>query len=271
MTFLASRREVARLAALLHVDEAALADLRHQPADALATLRRGLSEHLFERHRRTFRRVGKLAGAVPAALAGRIAQSALGPEVSARAASTMEPTLAVKLAESLPAAFLADISVQLDPQRAAAIIAGLAESRVLEVSALLLERREHLAMSRFLPVISADLAVRVVSAAERRVVLRLADLAEDDAAVERILERLPRSGDTELAQAVTDEEAALDALSLAARVSPAHGARVLRAGLGHPPAARLLAEAIARHDLAVELGHALTELTEDERSRLLGG
>ncbi len=217
---LASRREVARLATALHVEESELSDLLDQSADDLAALRRGLSEHLFERHRRTFRRIGKLAGAVPAALSSRIAQAALGPAASARTAATMEPPLAVKLAESLPATFLAELSVQLDPQRARPIIAGLPESRILEVSAVLLERREHLAMSRFLPVVSPDLAVRIIESADRRVILEVANLAEDDAAVEGILERLPEDDDVRLAAAVTDEEVALDALSLAARVSP---------------------------------------------------
>ncbi|WP_162602285.1 hypothetical protein [Nocardioides daejeonensis] len=268
MSMLESRREVARLAGALHVEERELAYLRDQPAEALRTLRVGLSEHLFERHRRTFRRIGKLAGSVPAPLAGRIAQAALGPAVSARAAATMEPPLAVKLSSSLPAGFLAELSVQLDPERARPIIAGLPERTILDVSAILLERGEHLAMSRFIPVISADLAVRVIEQAERRVILAIANLAEDNAAVEQILERLPVADDAHLAAAVTDEEVALDALSLAARVSPANGARVLRAGLDRPDVAGLVAGAITTYGLADELKQALDELSDDERSAL---
>lgn len=268
MTDLVARRELARLCTVLRIEEPELPDLAALPAQTLATLRVGLTEHLFERHRRTFRRIGKLAGAVPAPLAGRIAQSALGAEVSARAAATMEPALAVKLAESLPASFLAELSVQLDPQRAAPIIAGLPDRRILEVSAILLERREHQAMSRFLPVISPDLAVEVIADAERRAILEIANLAEDDAAVETILERLPVSDDVVLAAAVTDERAALDALSLAARVSPDNGARVLRAGLSDPAVTTVVAETIARHGLAGQLQAAAGRLTAKERSAL---
>lgn len=270
MSRLHARQEVARLAAVLGIDQADLTDLLDQPADAIAALRRGIAEHLFDRHRRTFRRIGKLAGSVPAPLAGRIAQSALGPVVSARAAATMDPPVAVKLAGSLPAAFLAELSVQLDPHRAKPIIASLPDDQLLEVSALLLARGEHMAMSRFLPVISTEIAMKVIEAADRRVILEIANLAEDDAAIERILERLPVSDDVELAAAVTDEEAALDALSLAARVSPANGTRVLRAGVGNPEVCRIVASVVEKFGLEPELKAPLALLDDVERSALLG-
>lgn len=269
MTFLETRRELTRLAAVLGVDEKELADLRDQPAEALAVLREAVSEKLFQRHRRTFRRIGKLAGAVPAPLASRIAQAALGPAVSARTAATMEPDLAVKLADSLPSPFLAELSVQLDPRRARPIIAALADERIAEVSQVLLERREHLAMSRFLPVIAPALAVRVLVRAEPRAVLEIANLAEDDRAVEAILEQLAPNEDSRLAAVVTDEAVALDALSLASRLSPTNGARVLRAGLAQPAVAALLAATIAAHDLAPDLAGALDLLDASERSSLV--
>lgn len=270
MSRLRTRQEVARLAAVLNIGEDQVVDLHDQPADAIAALRRGVAEHLFDRHRRTFRRIGKLAGSVPAPLAGRIAQSALGPVVSARAAATMEPSLAVKLAGSLPAGFLAELSVQLDPQRAQPIIASLPEDQLLEVSAILLARGEHMAMSRFLPVISTDVALKVIESADRRVILEIANLAEDDAAIEQILERLPESDDVNLAAAVTDEEVALDALSLAARVSPPNGARVLRAGVQDPDVCRVVAGAVEKFGLGAELEAPLALLNDAERAALLG-
>ena len=133
---------------------------------------------------------------------------------------------------------------------------------------ILRERRQPQAMSRFLPVITADLAVEVIADAERRAVLEIANLAEDGNAGETILERLPGADDVNLAAAVTDEAAALDALSLAARVSPDNGARVLRAGLLDPAVTKVVATTIARHDLGGQLRRAADRLAPGQRGAL---
>ncbi len=223
------RRERRLLAAALGIEVTDLPALAGATPEGLRAVRRGLGEHQYARHRRTFRRIGKLAGAVPTALASRIAQAALGPVVSARAAATMEPDLAIKLAASLPATFLADLSVQLDAERASAIIAGLPEHTVLEVAALLVERGEHLTLSRFISVIDTSVAAHVVEQLDARALLEIANLAEDGDAVDGVLREVPQSRADEVANAVTDEQTALDLLDVVARVSAEQGQRLLDA------------------------------------------
>ncbi len=265
MSALRVRRERTLLAATLGIDPKDLPALAGVEPEALQALRSALDEHQFNRHRRTFRRIGKLAGSVPAALASRVAQVALGPVVAARAAATMEPALAVKLSGALPTAFLADLSVQLDPQRARAIIAGLPSTTIFEVAELLVKRREHLTLSRFISVIDTATAVKIVDDIDARALLEVANLAEDDGAVDAVLRHVPDTRAAELAATIADDDAALDLLALVVRVADDSRARLLDAVLASDEAVAQLAKAIAAHDLAADVAPVLTS---EARARL---
>src|SRR5690606_6154575 len=141
-------------------------------------------------------------------------QSALGPVVAARTAATMDPEEAVKLAGTLPPKFLADLAVELDPLRAREIIAGIPQDLLLEVAALLVRRREHLTLRRFISVIAPSVAAEVVADLGARDLLRVAMLAEDDGALDAVLAEIGDGRLAELAGAIDDEEAALDLLAV---------------------------------------------------------
>lgn len=190
MTSLATRVEVIKLGVALDVEPETLAHLRDLTADDVRSVRVALDEALFARHEARFRRIAKLTSTVPVPLAARVAQMALDPLLGARVAAVMEPATAIKLAGSLDTDYLADLSVSLDPVRARAIIAGIPPATVVRVGVQLVERREYLALGRFVSVIDPDTSLKVVEHATGADLLQVALFSDDVEALDAMVSRL---------------------------------------------------------------------------------
>ncbi|MGE4425874.1 MAG: hypothetical protein AB7G37_05400 [Solirubrobacteraceae bacterium] len=143
------RAEVLKLARLLGVDPTTLGYLEvTDPAD-LRRLREQATDAIFDGDRERLRKVAFAAKAVPAPIAGRLAQVALGPVLCARVAGLLEPRKAVEIARRTPEAFLADISMELDPRRAAPVIAAIPVDTIARVARVLIGREAWVEMGRF--------------------------------------------------------------------------------------------------------------------------
>ena len=113
-----ARAEVEKLARVLHVDPARLEALEGCAPEAIRELRTATTDALFEADRHHFVRVAAAAKVIPASLAAKLAEHALGPLLAARVAGLIEPEQGQDLARRLPPSFLADVAVELDPRHA---------------------------------------------------------------------------------------------------------------------------------------------------------
>ena len=88
--------------------------------------------------------------------------------------------------------FLADVSVELDPRSAHAIIALLPAARVVAVAAILVARREHMTMGRLVGALSLDTVDAVVhSIPDEADLLEVAFYIDDKATVGELASLLP--------------------------------------------------------------------------------
>lgn len=264
MTVLANRVEILKLAHALEVEPDELSDLGAAPPEAVRELRDAFTESLFHRHQARFRRMAKVAASVPAPLSARIAQTALTPLLAARVAAVMEPDLAVNLAKSLTTTYLADLSVALDPQRSAAIVARIPEDQVAEIGAMLVERKAHVTLGRFVSIIEPDIAMRVVDSASGFDVLQVALFAEDLEALDHLI---GRCSEAQLSAAITAaHEHALydDAVTLIVSVQETTRRRLVPLIAALPtPGIDAFAASVQRHDAWASLLPALTTVDDD--------
>jgi len=158
--------EILKLARLVGCDAADLDYLRHVDARDLRDLREQVTVVMFEADRHMLQRVAAATKLIPSKLAAVIGERAFGPLLCARLTGQLEPSRAVDIAARLPTPFLADLAVALDPRRASRVIAEIPAKQIAEITRLLAEREEYVAMGGFvghLPEAALRAAIGVVS------------------------------------------------------------------------------------------------------------
>lgn len=190
-TSLESSAEILKLARLLGVDEADLAFLGELPAGDLRAFRESATDVLFDTGRHLLAKVGAAAKLLPSPLVATIAQRAFGPLLCARAAGAVDPAKAVDVAKRLPADFLADTTIELDPRRVAAIISRVPSDLAVGVARVLGERREFVTMGRFLAFVPDDTVAAAIGALDDEVLLRTAFVLEHKDRLDHTLGLLP--------------------------------------------------------------------------------
>jgi hypothetical protein len=155
-TRLESRVEILKLARLLHLEPERLAYLEDVPADDIRRLRERATDRLFDADAQALQRVAAASRLLPTPLAASIGQRAFGPLLCARVAGRLDPGRGVELASRMPAEFLADVAVELDPRRAADVIVRIPTAQIVAVAAILAQRREYVAMGRFVGHLSDE-------------------------------------------------------------------------------------------------------------------
>jgi hypothetical protein len=171
---LLKRAELIKLARVLGATEEAVSFLRPLPVDELRRLEDRVSLTLFNDHRPALQKLADASRLLPASLVAKMSELVFGPMLSARVAGLMPPDRAVDVAAKLRTTFLADVCVQLDPRSAAELLALIPTKIIVDVAALLLQRREYVTMGRFVDDLPDD-AIRAVT-----------DSIDDDAALVRI-------------------------------------------------------------------------------------
>ena len=135
-----TQAEIEKLAVLLGAPAAGFAYLEPLGEDAVRALREAATDRLFDADRGLFDRLAAGATIVPDALAATLSEKAFGPLLSARMTAAVDPKKAVSVSRRLPHDFLADVAVELDPRRAAAVLRGLAPEHVAKTSRILAAR-----------------------------------------------------------------------------------------------------------------------------------
>lgn len=163
MTALASRSELIKLGQGLGVEPGQLDFLSEQAPEVLRHLRVALSERIFDEKRQLFRRMGLWARWLPAWLAAVLVRWWLGPVLTARIAGEMPASRAVAIASHVPASFMADVAVALDPRAARELIGLLPAKMVTSIATILLQRRDFVTMGRFVALLSDEVIQSVAA------------------------------------------------------------------------------------------------------------
>ena len=183
------RAELLKLARLLGVEQGELAGLQQLPSAELRQLREQVTDRLFAVG--LLGRVGVAARAIPSGLVATIAERAFGPLLCARAAGSVDPGKAIDVAGRLPAAFLADTAVELDPRRVAPIIAGVPPDLVVGVARILGEREEYVTMGRFLAFVPDSAIAAAIGVLSDEAMLRTAFVLEHKDRLDHAVGLLP--------------------------------------------------------------------------------
>lgn len=226
MADLRNRIEITKLARELDVDEAELAYLSDATPADLRELRRVTCAALFSRHEARAKMLASANGILPAAVAAKISEHALGARLSARVAGVMEPEAAARLAGNLSPAFLADLAARLDPTRVGPIVAQLPHATVLDVAKRLLAGGDLVTLARFVAVVDPAVVVQVAERASSAELLQMALYTEDEAALGVLAQRLPEATLAGMLEAADDEQYAV-ALDLLGGLDPATRESVL--------------------------------------------
>ena len=192
--------ELLRLARLLKVDPDRLDPLSGLPVEDLRTLRDRIAERLFEEGRDAFQRAANVANFVPAPLAAKLAEHALGPVLAARTTAVTPPQKAVELSGRFSAGFLADVAEEIDPRVVDDLVESLPPKVVAAVGRELAAREEWLVMADFVGGISSAALVATVEALSTESILRISVYLEDPDRLDEVVALLD---DERLADAVT--------------------------------------------------------------------
>ena len=152
MSRLASEAELVKLGRALAVEPEALAFLDGVAATELRSLRAAVHALAFDQDRTLFERLASLVEPLPTRLTAMLAQRG-GPLLTARVAGEMAPHRGAAVAARLPVAFRADVGAELDPRRTAELIRSLPVVRIVEVALVLVERGDHVTLSRFVDLL----------------------------------------------------------------------------------------------------------------------
>lgn len=150
------RAEIAKIARLLTVDSGELGFLEQIKPEGLMKFREQLTELFYGGEIGGLRRFVGPTKILPASLIASITQEAVGPVLTARIAGLVDPAQAIAVVGKLPVEFVADVSVELDPRRVARIIGGLSDELTADISGILAQRKEYVAMGRFVAYLSGE-------------------------------------------------------------------------------------------------------------------
>lgn len=237
----------------------------------LRLLRERAATARFARHERRFARLAGLTRLLPVAVCARAAETALGPLVSARAASVMEPDDAVRLASRISPVFLASLTTYLDPARSQDIVRGLPEDLLVAVGREMLARGEHLALGRFVGLMPTSANLAVVHDASGAALLEIALYAEDPDALDAVVDGLGDDSLLRLLTAAVDDDRAAEAVLLLGSIGTDARARVFELLPALPtPHQRALVRAVVRRGAWAEVLPVLSRITPAALQHIVG-
>jgi hypothetical protein len=190
-TALETRAEIIKLARLLGTPADQLGYLERAAPEDLRALREQATDRLFEGDQDRLHKLALASRVLPATIGATIARWALGALLSARVTGLLVPSKAVAIAAHLPASFLADIAVELDPRRAREVIERMPAWQVGEVAAELARRNEHVAMGRFVGYLGDEALTASMEQIDDAGLLRIAFVMVGKDRLDHVLSLLP--------------------------------------------------------------------------------
>ncbi|MGH8540203.1 MAG: hypothetical protein ACRETW_06830 [Stenotrophobium sp.] len=192
MSRLAAQAEVVKLAHALDVPAATLEFLHAVPPGQLRSVREAVYERLFAQDQILFQRVARWIRWLPGFLVSWFA-TMFGAVCTAHVVGEMPARRAARLAQRLPAAFLAEVCVHLDPRHAREIIGLLPQGCIVAIALQMIVHRDYQTMGRFADFLSDD-AIRAVldQVDDDEILLRIAYFMESRNRLDHVVRLLPR-------------------------------------------------------------------------------
>ena len=251
---LQAHAEVMKLARLLGREPDELAYLERLGPDDLRALRDTVTETLYDANGGSLGRLAAASRLLPSGLTATIGQRAFGPLLSARLAGLLDTDKAVDVATKLPAPFLADVAVELDPRRAADLIAAIAPALIGQVTAELVARREYVTMGRFVGHLSDDTITAALAAMDDEALLQVAFVLEDKSQLSRLFAKLSKARSAGVIAAAARDGLWLEALDLLNHLRKRQRKEMVLAALAlDEPAREAILDTIIAHDLTDEV------------------
>lgn len=273
MTDFRKHAERVKLARLLHTSPEQLAYLDTLDLSTLQTLRFSCRRFLLEEHRGLFRRVATAIRILPAALVAMLAERVLGPLLCARVADELETARVLQLVRHLSSEFVASVAVHVETDRTRELATALPLSDVLDISRILVERREYSLMGDLvgnLPLSLIEAMLRNIRDGEA--LLRIAFFVENTQRLSDILDVLPPEQVMSVIRAAADENTDLwpEALALISVVKPHWQRRLVSMAVDGDEATLVsMVRGVVKHDLWPTALPLLELMTENHRRRVI--
>jgi len=190
-TALETRAEVIKLARVLGTPADQLRYLERASPEDLRALREQATDRLFEGDQDRLHKLALASRLLPASIGAVISRWALGALLSARVTGLLVPSKAVDIARHLPAAFLSDIAVELDPRRAREVIERMPAWQVADVAEELTRRNEYVAMGRFVGFLGDEAISAAMTQIDDAGLLRIAFVMEGKDRLDHVVSLLP--------------------------------------------------------------------------------
>ncbi len=273
MTDFRKHAERVKLARLLHTQPEALGYLDQLDLSTLQTLRFSSRRFLLEEHRSLFRRVAAAMRILPAPLAASLGERILGPLLCARIADELDTARVLQLVRHLPTEFVASIAVHVDTDRTRELAAALPLADVLEISRLLVVRREYSLLGDLvgnLPLNLIEAMLRAIRDGEA--LLRIAFFVENTQRLSDILDVLPPDQVMSVIRAAADEATDLwpEALALISVVKPHWQRRLVSMAVdGDEATLASMVRGVVKHSLWATALPLLELMTENHRRKII--
>lgn len=226
-----TRIEIVKLARVLGVEPGELDYLDGAEADDLRRFREQVTDVLFDGDRARLGGFAAGSKVTPAPIAATVAERALGPVLCARLTALVEPSKAVEIAKRLPAPFLAEVAIEMDPRRAKDVIAHVPDDLIGAVTTELGGRGETVTMGRFVAYLS-DRALRAAMDGMDDVnLLETAFVMEGKERLNQILGLLPRDRLRRIIVSADEREMWPQTLDLLTNVSATRRAQLVEFAL----------------------------------------
>ena len=223
---LKAHAELVKLGRLLDIPPERVDYLGKLRPDEIRFLRELATDALYYHDQERFQLVAFASKLLPVGLTSLIAQKAFGPLLCARIAGVLDTAHAIALADKMPADFLADLAVSLDPRRCSDIISGMPADQVAEVAEILGTRREYVAMGRFVGHMTDEAIEASLAVVDEPALLRISYVLEGDEGLERVIGLMSPDHLRRAIRAATDHDLWPEALDLLSRVSPGLAGRL---------------------------------------------
>ena len=260
-----------KLERLLNVSDGELGFLSSLHSSQLRALREDLSERLYQRHQDNYARLARLSKVLPAGASAKLAETVLGAVLGAGVAGEMDPERAAKLVGKLSPAFLARLSIHLEPHRAAAIIRVVPEDVVVAIARELIARDEFITLARFVTAIEPAVLNRVMGAIEDdEALLRIGIFVEQRESLNDLLEHLSDARRQSVLKAATDAGMWPQTLVLMTHLSDRMKGIMGDAAvaMGHAQMAQVI-EVTREHNLWEPLVMTVANMREENRRAVL--
>jgi AcrR family transcriptional regulator len=186
-----SDAEIRKLARVLGVSPDRFGYLRDVPAADVRLLREQMTSTLFDAHLGVLERMAGASRLLPSPVLAKMAEKVFGPLLSARIAGLVDVSRGVDIAKRLPPRFLADVAAELDPRRAAGIIAGLPAPVVVAVARELARREDWITIARFVDTLPERGIVASLEVIPNEALPQVAEMLDDPARVRYVLDLRP--------------------------------------------------------------------------------